>query len=366
MARVERTVFLSYRRDDIDLALAIYEALKGRGFDVFFDYMGLGSGSFAAQIIENIQSRAHFVVLLTPPALDRCVEPGDWLRREIEEALTAKRNVIPLMAKNFSFGATNVKVALTGGIALLRDYQALELRTSMFDASMTILAGSKYLDKPLDAVIHPLSAKAKTLARESQVAADAILKDRLRRSKAKNKQLAAKLADAKGMLAEIQCPKCVALQVEKGVGRDPTHYDGHEWEYASYACGYAVSDDKEVSICKNSPEGRAHARIKEVKFSAALAASLQPVRPFGDAKKAKLVDAWTRQLTENGNNVETLTHRAEAYLATGNAREAIQDIVRAGELGGLRFANTAPQLKAMILHIKAEWAKTRLRAIDAP
>ncbi|HEV8693640.1 MAG TPA: toll/interleukin-1 receptor domain-containing protein [Lysobacter sp.] len=365
MAHVEKTVFLSYRRDDIDLALAVYEALKGRGFDVFFDYMGLGSGSFAAQIIENIQSRAHFVVLLTPTALDRCGDPSDWLRREIEEALTAKRNVVPLMAKNFSFGAANVKVALTGRIALLRDYQALELRTSMFDASMTALTGSNYLDKPLDAVIHPLSAKAKKLARESQVAADAILKDRLKRSKAKNKQLAAKLADAKGMLAEVQCPKCGALQVERGVGRDPTHYDGYEWEYSSYACGYAVSDDKEVGICKNSPEGRAHASIRKVKFSAALVASMQPMRPFGDAKKANLLDAWTRQLAENGNNVETLTRRAEAHLATGNAHEAIKDIVRAGELGGLRFANTGPQLKAMILHIKAEWAKTRPRVNDA-
>lgn len=364
MAHVEKTVFLSYRRDDIELALAVYEALKGRGFDVFFDYMGLGSGSFAAQIVENIQSRAHFVVLLTPTALDRCDVPADWLRREIEEALTAKRNIIPIMAKNFTFGAANVKAVLTGELALLRDYQALELRFSMFDTAMTALAGSNYLDKPLDAVIHPLSARAKRLARESQVAADAILKDRLRRSKAKNKQLAAKLADAKGMLAEVQCPKCGALQVERGVGRDPTHYDGYEWEYASYACGYAVSDDKEVGICKNSPEGRAHARIRAVKFSAALVANKQPLRPFGDAWKARLLNEWAQHLAETGDNVEALTQRAEAHLATGNAHEAIKDIVRAGELGGLRFANTGPKLKAMILHIKAEWAKTRLR-VDA-
>ena len=360
MARVEKTVFLSYRRDDIELALAVYEALRGRGFDVFFDYIGLGSGSFAGQIFENIQSRAHFIVLLTPTALGRCANPDDWLRREIEAALTMKRNVIPLVAKNFDFGAESVRAALTGGMASLLHYQALELRVPTFDATMTALAGSKYLAKPLNAVIHPPSAKARTLARESQVAADAILNDRLRRSRAKNKKLAEKLADAKSMLAEVQCPKCGALQVEKGIGRDPTDFSS-EWDHAGYACGYAVTDDREVGICKNSPEGRAHAKIRQVKFSAAVVASVQPIRPFGDAKKARLLDACTQALDENGNNIETLLLRAEAYLATGNAHDAITDLVRAGKLGGLRYANTSTRLKAMILHIKAEWAKTRLK-----
>jgi hypothetical protein len=30
--------------------------------------------------LENIRARAHFVILLTPSALERCIEPGDRLR----------------------------------------------------------------------------------------------------------------------------------------------------------------------------------------------------------------------------------------------------------------------------------------------
>ena len=41
MARVEKTVFISYRRSDFPWALAIYQHLTHNGFDVFFDYKGI-------------------------------------------------------------------------------------------------------------------------------------------------------------------------------------------------------------------------------------------------------------------------------------------------------------------------------------
>jgi hypothetical protein len=81
MTRVEKTVFLSYRRSDVGLALAIYNALTLRGFDVFFDYRWLGSGSFETAISENIKARAHFLVFLTPVALLPRDEEIDWFRR---------------------------------------------------------------------------------------------------------------------------------------------------------------------------------------------------------------------------------------------------------------------------------------------
>src|ERR1700730_7164570 len=37
--------------------------------------------------------RAHFLVLLTPSALEHCGDPKDWLRREIETAMESRRNV---------------------------------------------------------------------------------------------------------------------------------------------------------------------------------------------------------------------------------------------------------------------------------
>ena len=87
MERIEKTVFLSYRRTNIPWALAIFQNLTHHGYDVFFDYNGIASGDFERVILGNINARAHFLVLLTPSALERCGDPADWLRREIETAL---------------------------------------------------------------------------------------------------------------------------------------------------------------------------------------------------------------------------------------------------------------------------------------
>src|ERR1700693_2769926 len=118
MGRIEKTVFLSYRRTNTTWALAIFQDLTQHGYDVFFDYAGIASGDFERVILENIGARAHFLVLLTPSALERCGAPGDWLRREIETALDRGRNVVPLMLDGFDFGSSRDQ--LTGRLAALR------------------------------------------------------------------------------------------------------------------------------------------------------------------------------------------------------------------------------------------------------
>jgi hypothetical protein len=84
--RTQDTVFISYRRADEAWAIACYSALQERGFDVFIDYLGLGGGKFEREILENIEKRAHFVVLLTEDALEKANEPHDWMRHEIEQS----------------------------------------------------------------------------------------------------------------------------------------------------------------------------------------------------------------------------------------------------------------------------------------
>jgi hypothetical protein len=46
MNRVDKTVFICYRRTNSFGALAIYQDLTHHGFDVFFDYVGIASGDF--------------------------------------------------------------------------------------------------------------------------------------------------------------------------------------------------------------------------------------------------------------------------------------------------------------------------------
>src|SRR5258708_35516578 len=103
MERIEKTVFISYRRTSVAWALLIYRVLTQHGYDVFFDFTGIGSGDFERVILGNITARAHFLALLTPTALERCDDPADLLRREIETALSKERNIVPLLLEGFDF-----------------------------------------------------------------------------------------------------------------------------------------------------------------------------------------------------------------------------------------------------------------------
>ncbi len=123
--RIEKTVFISYRRTNISWALFVFQSLKLDGYDVFFDYESIASGNFESVILDNIRARAHFIVILTPSALDNCNKPNDWLRREIETAIDENRNIIPFMVDGFDFNSPTVKNALTGKLKTLNTYNGL-------------------------------------------------------------------------------------------------------------------------------------------------------------------------------------------------------------------------------------------------
>ena len=172
MERIEKTVFVSYRRTNIPWALAIFQNLTQHGYDVFFDYNGIASGDFERVILSNITARAHFLVLLTPSALERCDDPADWLRREIETALANQRNIVPLMLEGFDFGTPRIASQLTGTLTARKRYNGLSIPPEYFMEAMERLRGT-YLNVPLTAVLHPASLPAQRAATEQKAAADA-------------------------------------------------------------------------------------------------------------------------------------------------------------------------------------------------
>ena len=181
MGRIEKTVFISYRRTNVPWVLAIYQDLTQQGYDVFFDYKGIASGDFESVILENIRARAHFLVLLTPSALKRCGTPDDWLSREIETALETKRNIVPIMLEGFDFGTPEIASSLTGKLAALKAYNALSVPSEYFMEAMDRLR-DKFLNVALDAVLHPASDDAKRAAADQQAlaaAAPAVIKKEL-------------------------------------------------------------------------------------------------------------------------------------------------------------------------------------------
>ncbi len=171
MDRVEKTVFISYRRTNVPWALAINQYLMHSGYDVFFDFQSIASGDFEQIITENIKARAHFLILLTPSALERCNDPEDMFKREIEIALDCKRNIIPVILEGFDFDAKETIDYLKGDLEKVKKYNGLRLYAEYFDAGMKRLC-EQFLDIPLDRVKHPelpkVSSKTQQVVEEQK------------------------------------------------------------------------------------------------------------------------------------------------------------------------------------------------------
>ncbi|HET9589427.1 MAG TPA: tetratricopeptide repeat protein [Anaerolineales bacterium] len=170
--RIQKTVFISYRRTNFWTALAVFQNLHTNGYDVFFDYKSIPSGAFEQVITENVKSRAHFIVILSPSALERCHEPGDWLRREIETAIDNQRNIIPLLMEGFDFGSRATAKALTGKLSDLKKYNALSIPAEYFEEAMMKLRSERFLNRPLESVLHPVSDITKQITEEQKSAAN--------------------------------------------------------------------------------------------------------------------------------------------------------------------------------------------------
>ena len=169
MPRIDKTVFISYRRRHVPWALAIAKYLTVEGYDVFMDFKNINSGDFEQVITESIRARAHFLVLLAPSALEKCDEPQDWLRKEILIALENKRNIIPILLEGFDFDSPEAVKYLTGPLETLSQYNALRLPADYFDEGITRLR-ERYLNIPLDAVRHPVSRNVQKIVKEQKQA----------------------------------------------------------------------------------------------------------------------------------------------------------------------------------------------------
>lgn len=204
MARIEKTVFICYRRDDLPWALAVYKDLTYHGYDVFFDFMSINSGSFEDVIIGNIKARAHFLIILTPSTLERCAIPGDWVRREIENAMKNTRNIVPLMFENFDFNDSSVAKSLTGDLAILNRYNGLRMPSEYFDEGMDRLR-ERFLNVPLNAVLKPLTDEIENATKQQKDAAESEI----------SKLLSAPLISEKTNLPAVEQPNKEPRRVNK-------------------------------------------------------------------------------------------------------------------------------------------------------
>ncbi|MEQ8674595.1 MAG: tetratricopeptide repeat protein [Aggregatilineales bacterium] len=159
MPDIQKTVFISYRRTNLFTARAIYENLMRHHYNVFFDFESINAGDFEQTLLQSIESRAHFILILTPSALARCKNPSDWLRREIEHAITHQRNIIPLTFEGFVLD--DIHAYLPAHLAEpLSRYNMIPVYSAYFDEAMTRLR-ERFLDVPVNTILHPPTQQAK-------------------------------------------------------------------------------------------------------------------------------------------------------------------------------------------------------------
>lgn len=136
-------VFISYRRKTgADDARLLQQALKARGYEVFFDYDSLRDGKFNEKIFEAIDEAPVFVLMLTEGALDRCANEEDWVRIEIERALSKKKHVVPVApsTQRWEFPST-----LPESLRSVKGEQISELnKASLFEKSVDQIVEDRF------------------------------------------------------------------------------------------------------------------------------------------------------------------------------------------------------------------------------
>jgi tetratricopeptide (TPR) repeat protein len=130
------SLFISYRRDaSAYLAQAIFQDLHANSLDVFYDIESIKAGHFDNILLNQIAARPYFMPILTPGTLDRCVNKGDWVRREIEHAMGLNRRFIPVHTPEFNFADIDTYLSAEVATALKR-YNMLEIPHRYFKYAM--------------------------------------------------------------------------------------------------------------------------------------------------------------------------------------------------------------------------------------
>ncbi|MGA2863295.1 MAG: TIR domain-containing protein [Verrucomicrobiota bacterium] len=124
-------IFISYRRDSgAAAARLVREALCRRRLRVFMDVEDLRSGHYSEILASQVRACSDFILVLTRGSLERCLQEGDWVTREVAEALKFRKNIVPV-----SFEEVQWPEYLPPEMAELRNFQVCKLSNEYFAAS---------------------------------------------------------------------------------------------------------------------------------------------------------------------------------------------------------------------------------------
>ncbi len=140
--------FLCYRRAiGFFAARAIQDRLEAAGISCFLDLDTSRAGPLSRRIQSVIEQCHTFLLLLTPDTLERCTHPDDWVRIEIETALSSGCTIVPIRMNNFVWPEHLVS-QLPDGFAALNDLDSVTLSQEYFEASLRRLIA--FIGQPAD------------------------------------------------------------------------------------------------------------------------------------------------------------------------------------------------------------------------
>lgn len=138
--------FISYRRiGGGAVAARVYDYLKLKGFNPFYDITGMSSGRFDEQLKANVANALNYVLILSKGALDRCNNDDDWVYKEIIIAIEYNLNVIVLKEEGFEYPED-----LRDDLNVLRMFQAIEYSEQTLSSRLEILVDNMQMARSLD------------------------------------------------------------------------------------------------------------------------------------------------------------------------------------------------------------------------
>lgn len=138
-------VFLNYRRETSrEFARNIQLALEKRGYSVFFDFDSLQDGRFNEKIDSAIAGCDVFVSVYGRGSLDRCENEGDWVRRELECAISHGKKIVPVIPSD-QLGGWSFPENLPASLSGLRDLQISRIDTDdLFNESIDKMISKRF------------------------------------------------------------------------------------------------------------------------------------------------------------------------------------------------------------------------------
>lgn len=138
-------IFISYKRKSLPTANNLYYRLTQRGYSTFFDFEEMRRDNFNIQLLSYIENAKDIFILLEEGSFDACKQgkwEDDWFCKEIEHALNAKKNIIPILINGYRMPKQDFFPKELQELSLKN---ALEFSFSYFDEYLNKLVERGYI-----------------------------------------------------------------------------------------------------------------------------------------------------------------------------------------------------------------------------